>query len=53
MNFIRATQIQRSIVSRAENRFAPPGDSRFPYVLTTYRLTEHHTAAACRGFSVI
>src|SRR5262249_30358827 len=23
---------------------ACPGDKRFPYVLTTYRLTEHHTA---------
>ena len=30
--------------TREDNRFAPPGDSRFPYVLTTYRLTEHHTA---------
>jgi len=30
--------------TRQENRFAPPGDPRFPYVLTTYRLTEHHTA---------
>ena len=29
---------------RGENRFAPPGDPRFPFVLTTYRLTEHHTA---------
>jgi formate dehydrogenase major subunit len=30
--------------TRDDNRFAPPGDPRFPYVLTTYRLTEHHTA---------
>ncbi|HZR79301.1 MAG TPA: molybdopterin dinucleotide binding domain-containing protein, partial [Chthoniobacterales bacterium] len=30
--------------TRDENRFAPPGDPRFPYVMTTYRLTEHHTA---------
>jgi formate dehydrogenase major subunit len=30
--------------TRDENRFAPPGDPRFPFVLTTYRLTEHHTA---------
>jgi len=30
--------------TRQENRFAPPGDPRFPFVLTTYRLTEHHTA---------
>ncbi len=29
---------------RPDNRFAPPGDRRFPIVLTTYRLTEHHTA---------
>ena len=29
---------------RPENPFAPPEDPRFPYVLTTYRLTEHHTA---------
>jgi formate dehydrogenase major subunit len=30
--------------TRDENRFAPPADPRFPYVVTTYRLTEHHTA---------
>ena len=30
--------------TRDANRFAPPADPRFPYVLTTYRLTEHHTA---------
>jgi formate dehydrogenase major subunit len=30
---------------RPDNPFAnSPGDSRFPYVLSTYRLTEHHTA---------
>ncbi len=30
---------------RADNPYAfSPGDERFPYVLTTYRLTEHHTA---------
>ena len=30
---------------RPENPYADsPGDSRFPYILTTYRLTEHHTA---------
>lgn len=36
--------------TRAENRFAPPGDPRFPYVLTTYRLTEHHTAGGMSRF---
>jgi formate dehydrogenase major subunit len=35
---------------RQENRFAPPGDPRFPYVLTTYRLTEHHTAGGMSRF---
>ena len=30
---------------RPDNRYAnSPGDPRFPFVLTTYRLTEHHTA---------
>ena len=27
---------------RAGNPLAPVGDPRFPYVMTTYRLTEHH-----------
>lgn len=32
---------------RPENRMAKPyDDGRFPYVLTTYRLTEHHTSGA-------
>jgi formate dehydrogenase major subunit len=29
---------------RPDNRFHEVGDPRFPYVITTYRLTEHHTA---------
>ena len=29
---------------RSDNRYAGFQDERFPYVLTTYRLTEHHTA---------
>jgi formate dehydrogenase major subunit len=36
--------------TRKENRFAPPGDPRFPYVLTTYRLTEHHTGGGMSRF---
>jgi formate dehydrogenase major subunit len=36
--------------TRQENRFAPPGDTRFPFVLTTYRLTEHHTAGGMSRF---
>jgi formate dehydrogenase major subunit len=30
--------------SRAGNEYATSPDSHFPFVLTTYRLTEHHTA---------
>src|SRR6185437_1266679 len=29
---------------RPDNPWADPLDARFPHVLTTYRLTEHHTA---------
>ncbi len=29
---------------RPDNRYHEPADLRFPYVLTTYRLTEHHCA---------
>ncbi|HVL69064.1 MAG TPA: molybdopterin dinucleotide binding domain-containing protein, partial [Vicinamibacterales bacterium] len=29
---------------RPDNQYASSPDVRFPYVLTTYRLTEHHTA---------
>ena len=38
---------------REDNPYAKsPGDPRFPYVLTTYRLTEHHTAGGMsRGLS--
>ena len=36
--------------TRQENRFAPPGDPRFPLSLTTYRLTEHHTAGGMSRF---
>jgi formate dehydrogenase major subunit len=37
-NPVRQTYAQR------HNRYHPPGGAVFPYVLTTYRLTEHHTA---------
>jgi formate dehydrogenase major subunit len=37
---------------RAENPYAfSPGDARFPYILTSYRLTEHHTAGGMTRFS--
>jgi formate dehydrogenase major subunit len=28
--------------NRADNMLVPQGDPRYPYVITTYRLTEHH-----------
>jgi len=31
---------------RPDNAYATSPDARFPYVLTTYRLTEHHTSGA-------
>jgi formate dehydrogenase major subunit len=31
---------------RPDNRYAASPDNRFPYVMTTYRLTEHHTSGA-------
>ena len=30
------------IWERPDNRLYAPADPRFPYALTTYRLTEHH-----------
>jgi formate dehydrogenase major subunit len=35
---------------RPGNLYARPQDERFPYVLTTYRLTEHHTSGAMSRF---
>jgi formate dehydrogenase major subunit len=40
----RATNPAADKKERPDNRFVPVGDPRFPHVLTTYRLTEHHTA---------
>jgi formate dehydrogenase major subunit len=34
----------RQLVHRRENPYHPSPSSVFPYVMTTYRLTEHHTA---------
>jgi formate dehydrogenase major subunit len=44
----------REIISHPEDRFQPsgeqPGSEVFPYVATTYRLTEHHTAGGMSRF---
>jgi formate dehydrogenase major subunit len=33
-------------MKRPDNQYAELADDRFPYVMTTYRLTEHHTSGA-------
>jgi formate dehydrogenase major subunit len=48
--YSRDTNPVVSWFTRKDNRFAPPGDPRFPFVLTTYRLTEHHTAGGMSRF---
>jgi formate dehydrogenase major subunit len=44
----------RQIIAHPEDRFQPsgaePGSGVFPYVVTTYRLTEHHTAGGMSRF---
>jgi formate dehydrogenase major subunit len=44
----------REIISHRDDRFQPsgdePGSQVFPYVTTTYRLTEHHTAGGMSRF---
>jgi formate dehydrogenase major subunit len=44
----------RQIISHRDNRYQPsgskPGSEVFPYVATTYRLTEHHTAGGMSRF---
>jgi formate dehydrogenase major subunit len=44
----------RHIITGPEDRFQPsgdePGSAVFPYVTTTYRLTEHHTAGGMSRF---
>jgi formate dehydrogenase major subunit len=46
--------VRRVTASRPENRYQPsggaPGADVFPYVVTTYRLTEHHTAGGMSRF---
>jgi formate dehydrogenase major subunit len=44
----------REIIVHEDNRYEPsgtePGSEVFPYALTTYRLTEHHTAGGMSRF---
>ncbi len=36
---------------RADNPISPPGDPRYPYVVTTYRVTEQYTSGAMSRWS--
>jgi formate dehydrogenase major subunit len=47
-NPLYAQQVNPSAIAhpRADNPYHAVADPRFPHVLTTYRLTEHHTAGA-------
>jgi formate dehydrogenase major subunit len=40
----RQTNPLMETYDRPGNRFNPPGSDAYPFVFTTYRLTEHHTA---------
>ena len=40
----RQTNPAENWMERPDNAYANSPDARFPYILTTYRLTEHHTA---------
>lgn len=42
--YAQQTNPAASRKKRPDNPYAAPHDARFPYILTTYRLTEHHTA---------
>ncbi len=44
MVYDRQLDPARRRYQRAENPYNPPASEVFPYVFTTYRLTEHHTA---------
>jgi formate dehydrogenase major subunit len=40
----QGTSPTRQVINRPENPYNPSGSDVFPFVLTTYRITEHHTA---------
>jgi len=40
----------RQLFSRRDNPYHPPGSEAFPHLLTTFRLTEHHTAGGMSRF---
>jgi formate dehydrogenase major subunit len=52
--YSRRANPAREMFSRPDNRYSPsgsrPGSEVFPFVFTTYRLTEHHTAGGMSRF---
>jgi formate dehydrogenase major subunit len=48
--YARQTNPARQAYPHRDNRYHPVGSPVYPYVLTTYRLTEHHTAGGMSRF---
>jgi formate dehydrogenase major subunit len=44
--YAQQTNPESNWMEREDNQYASSPDARFPHVLTTYRLTEHHTAGS-------
>jgi formate dehydrogenase major subunit len=44
--YAQSSNPTRQLFGRSENPYNPRGDGAYPYVFSTYRLTEHHTAGA-------
>jgi formate dehydrogenase major subunit len=44
--YAQQTNPPAMMMQRPDNRYAASPDARFPFVMTTYRLTEHHTSGA-------
>jgi formate dehydrogenase major subunit len=44
--YAQQTNPPAMMMERADNQYSDSPDVRFPFVMTTYRLTEHHTSGA-------
>jgi formate dehydrogenase major subunit len=48
--YLQRANPRRQQIDRPENPYNPRGSDEYPYVVTTYRLTEHHTAGGMSRF---
>jgi formate dehydrogenase major subunit len=48
--YLQRANPRRQQMERPENPYNPRGSDEYPYVVTTYRLTEHHTAGGMSRF---